>query len=87
MVGFMAEGTHDNDNDPISFLSLAALTANVTRFLFDQKKEEPNRDGGDAEREQNPVGDRDYIDDSLRRIRAFERRAAGIDRPARKRRE
>lgn len=34
--------TPDNDNDPLTFVRLAALTANVTRFLFD--KEQPPED-------------------------------------------
>ena len=49
---------HANDDEPFSFISLAALTANVTRFLFDKQKpphdREPNENDGrneDAERE------------------------------------
>jgi len=36
-----------NDNDPLTFVRLAALTANVTRFLFEkqnQPKHEPRNE-------------------------------------------
>lgn len=76
----MARGTHDNDNDEFSFVSLAALTANVTRYL--QMDEQKNEDG---ERDPTPSGadekkraeEREYIEHRLREIRAWERKISG----------
>ena len=55
---------HDNDNDELSFVSLAALTANVTRYLC--KEEKPNSEanqqaGADAEIEQHRETERGKV--------------------------
>ena len=75
--------THaDNDNDPLSFLTLAACLRNVLEFLqADKQQDEERKDEKDA-------GDRtdDYIEHRVKEIEAFERRANGVGiRPGRKR--
>lgn len=76
----MARGTHDNDNDELSFVSLAALTANVVRYLeTDKQKNEP------SDHETNPsegaaecVNDhRAFVKRRLRDLERFEDRARG----------
>lgn len=69
----------DNDNDPISFISLAAATANVTRYLVkEQKPSDPEERESDREpgkvREQHPNANSEYVDQRLRELSAFERR-------------
>lgn len=45
----MEDSNYANDNEPSSFVSLAALTANVTRFLkLDEKKNEERDTEKDA---------------------------------------
>jgi hypothetical protein len=69
-----------NDNEELSFITLAAATANVTRYLgLDEKKNEqsesePNPDRRD---EQKRESHSDYVAKRVRDIAAFERRIAG----------
>jgi hypothetical protein len=64
----MVRDTHDNDNDELSFVTLAAATANVVRYLdTDKQKDEnrdSNRDSGDAPKDRVP----DNAEDIERRI-------------------
>jgi hypothetical protein len=52
------EGTHDNDDEPLSFISLAALTANLVRYLGTDKQNDENtgkkRDPGDGPKDRVP---------------------------------
>jgi uncharacterized membrane protein YqiK len=72
----MQTPTHDNDNTD-TWISLAAATANVVRWLegTEQKKEDAQRDA-----EQNTENDkkrdeqRAYIEQRLRDLTAFENR-------------
>jgi hypothetical protein len=63
------EGTHDNDDEPFSFVSLAALTANVFRYLETDKQKheegerEPASSSGD---EQKRAEQLEYINHRLR---------------------
>lgn len=41
----MEELTHDNDNERFSFITLAAATANVVRYLQLNKKKNEEREG------------------------------------------
>jgi hypothetical protein len=79
---------HDNDNDLLPFISIAALTANVVRYLESDKQENErardNTDSRDAENKKDGDTGR-YIDHRLRELAAFERRARGEDAPGRKR--
>lgn len=79
------------DNDQLPFVSLAALTANVLRYLEPHKKQ--NKETAD-ERERGNAGEKnsdshaEAVNHRLRELRAFERRAAGIqDGLGRQRRE
>ena len=52
------EGTHDNDDEKLTFISLAALTANIVRYLDkramaqdNQADEEQRRDNHRKEEE------------------------------------
>jgi hypothetical protein len=71
---------HDNDNETLSFISLAALTANVVRHLgLDEKHDEDSRsepNPGDAD-EERKERERQYINHRLKEIRAWERRISG----------
>lgn len=67
----------DNDNDKLSFVTLAAATANVTRFLrLDEKADEQSGGKSNADRtqEQKDKAQRDYILHRVRDLAAFERR-------------
>ena len=77
----------DNDNrDP--FTPLAALTANVVRYLsLNEKQDEQGRgeqDAGRPEEKEREGESRDVLY-RLREIERFERRADGRDAPRRKR--
>ena len=72
----------DNDNEEFSFISLAALTANVLQHLGlnEKQKEEPERQKDSSDTRS------DYIEQRVAEIEAFERRANGMrQRPRRKR--
>lgn len=66
-----------NDNEELSFISLAALTANVLQYLEIDKQQSEERerdpDAGNGD-EQKGGNNEEYIQDRLRQIRAFERR-------------
>jgi len=74
------EGTHDNDNDEFSFVSLAALTANVTRYLQTDKQDDehserdPASSGAD---EKKRAEEREYVEHRLKEIRSWERKISG----------
>lgn len=76
----MVRDTHDKitqDNEEFSFITLAAATANVIRFLegSEQQKEDAQRDaeqGGDTEKKREEK--RAYIEQRLRDVAAFENR-------------
>lgn len=68
--------THDNDDEPLPFVHLAAATANVVRWLEKDrserpagKQDEPPRDEVDREREHDR-----FVKTRLREIDRFERR-------------
>ena len=67
----------ETDNDDFTFISLAALTANVLKYLetdkqqSEQRERDPDAGNGD---EQKGGNNEEYIQDRLRQIRAFERR-------------
>jgi hypothetical protein len=75
-----------NDNEEFSFITLAAATANVVRYLdlAEKQNEEP---GGDSDRRQRDKGqrapDREYVEQRLRDIAAFERSYSGVKSSAR----
>ena len=76
----MARGTHDNDNEPLSFVSLQAATRNVTRYLgLDEKKDEEGKRDPAPSRgdEQKRAQEREYIEHRLKEIRAWERKISG----------
>lgn len=71
---------HDNDNDPLSFITLAAATANVVRYLElgDKHKEDGERDAARERADKDdPEHHRDYVNQRLRELAAFERRFDG----------
>jgi len=70
----------DNDNDPLTFVHIAALTANVTRYLgLDEKpNEESKGDRNTPETdEQREADKRRYVEQRLRDTLVFEDRARG----------
>jgi hypothetical protein len=66
---------HDNDDEPLTFIHIAALTANVTRYLGLNEKEnegskgEPNPSDTDNKRADDQ---RRYVEQRLREIAAWE---------------
>jgi hypothetical protein len=73
----MARGTQDND-DELTFVKLAAVTANVVRWLMkvDEEKDEDTGGNPDAGKtnKQSPEDERRYIDTRLKEIAAWERK-------------
>lgn len=64
----------DNDDEPLPFVSIAALTANVLRYLkLDEQKPE---DSDDKPKRSDEA--QDHVADSVARIEQFELRARGI---------
>ena len=74
-----------NDDEPLSFISLAALTANVTRYLESNEKQN-SEDTNGANRRERTEQHETYVAERLRKIESFERRANGDNGAARKRR-
>jgi hypothetical protein len=73
--------THDNDDDPLPFIRLAAATANVMAFLeaTKQKKKDTDDDAAGNGSEQSKTADHhEAVDQKLKDLRTFERRAAGL---------
>ncbi len=72
----------DNDTEPLSFITLAAATANVTRYLAtkqnppEREKRPANNENGDTT-ENRPDAHSEYVDKRLREITAWERRVSG----------
>lgn len=72
----MTRGTHDNDNEEFSFVSLAALTANVVRYLETDKQKEEAAQGKRQPRhsdEEECKKQLEYVERRLADLRAFER--------------
>jgi len=69
----------DNDNDEFSFVSLAALTANVTRYL--RLDEQKDKEGHERERsdeaEKRATERSEFVNRRLRELDRFEDRARG----------
>jgi hypothetical protein len=77
----MRNDTHDKstqDNEELSFISLAAATANAVRWLMkvdEEKQEETGRDSNAGKtNKQSPEDESRYIDTRLKEIAAWERR-------------
>jgi hypothetical protein len=75
---------HDNDNDELSFITLAAATANVVRYL--QNSQDHQRDGErqtprERTEEEKAKDHSDAVEHGLRQIERFERRYRRSDRP------
>jgi len=66
------EGTHDEEE--LSFVSIAAATANVVRYLKINEQKEPSsqREGGSSD-EREHTEKLEYIKRRLADLRAFER--------------
>jgi len=73
--------TNDNDeNDPMPFVSIAAATANALRFLRldeEQNEQRPSDGDGTTQPKDNRDGNREYVEQRLRELQRFERRANG----------
>lgn len=76
---------NDNDpTDPLPFVTLAAATANVLRYLkLTKEAEKYSAHKGERNRTQEDRNEqeRDYIRERIREIERFEQRAKGIIRP------
>ena len=69
----------DNDNEPLSFVSLAALTANVVRYLeINKQKEDANDERRSSDEEEKRALERiELVNRRLRDLQRFEDRARG----------
>lgn len=72
----------NKDDELLSFIQLAALTANVTRHLIKEDKnrgdQERHSDGQHAENsKENPDKRGEYVEHRLRQLAAWERRISG----------
>jgi hypothetical protein len=71
------EGTHDNDDEEMTFISLAALTANVTRYLkLDEQEQKPGNNTPDPKENagKSVNHDRAFVERRLRELSDWERR-------------
>ena len=86
----MKKGTHDNDDEPLSFQSLglaAAIVLNRIRNaqalrelakLDEEKQECPDKEGSPSGGDERPSKEHaEAVQERLRSINAFERRARG----------
>lgn len=69
----------NNDNDFSTFMILAAPTARVTRRLVDEKHDEDRerQTARDRAEKENAERHREYVNQRLRELTAFERRVGG----------
>ena len=71
-----------NDNEKFSFITLSAATKRVTDRLSNGQKQTDSEGVDDREADERSKEKaeqhRRYVDEGLKRIRAFERRARGI---------
>src|SRR5207247_2497866 len=78
--GMKRVANYANDNDELSFITLAAATANVTRYLVPRRGQEEQRDKDgrpeDSEKK-SPSKEREYIEHRLRELAAWERKISG----------
>lgn len=78
-------GKYSNDNEELSFIALAAATANVIRWLTEPSEEKKIETDDDAntndQREKDPKADRYYVEARLRELRAWEKRIGRVRKP------
>jgi len=75
----------DNDNEPLTFHTLAAPTARVIERLMHEQKNEDAGSNGDSASTAKKDSDahQRYVDQRLRELAAFEERADGKKRTGR----
>ena len=80
--GDMKNACNDNNEDELTFVKLAAVTANVVRWLMkvDENKQEESAGNPDAgkKNEQSPEDHRRYVEQRVRETLAWEKRQKGI---------
>lgn len=71
---------HDNENEPLTFQTLAAATARVLRLEHEQHKTGDGADDGarQDENEKQKKAQREYIERRLSETAEFEARARGV---------
>jgi len=73
---------NDSDEEKLSFIHIAAVTANVIRFLKPQKKKDEESRSDNENRkadEEKAERQRRYVDQRLKDLVAFERRVSRRD--------
>ena len=75
----MVRDTHDNDDEKLSFVTIAAATANTLRYLgLNKQKEDATNDCSSSDKEEKRVLERlEFVNRRLRDLRRFEDRAGG----------
>ena len=71
----------DNENEPLPFQTLAAATARVLTQTRKQNEEGTEDRRGSEQQEQHAEPNREYVEQRLRELSAFERRARGHQKP------
>lgn len=76
----MVRGTHEDDDEKLTFITLQAATRNVTRYLGldKQNDEHTDKEGSSSDEEKKRVLERlEFVNRRLRDLRSFEDRARG----------
>jgi len=72
------EGTHDNDDEKLTFITLSAATRNVTRYLgLDEKKDEHADKESNSDAKKKALDHLDFVNLRLRELARFEDRTRG----------
>jgi hypothetical protein len=78
----MRNADNENDpNDPLPFRTLAAATARVLSQARKQNEEGTDDRRGSDQEKQPAEPNREYVEQRLRELSAFERRARGHQKP------
>jgi len=71
----------DNENEPLPFQSLAAITTRLLESSRTRNEKRPTDSAGDQGDEQRNERQREYVKQRLRELSGFERRARGDKKP------
>jgi hypothetical protein len=71
----------DNENEPLPFQSLAAITTRLLESGSTKNEKRPTDRADEQRSEQREERQREYVKQRLRELSAFERRARGDKKP------
>jgi len=74
----MVRDTHDNDDEKLSFVTIAAATANTLRYLgLNEKKDEHTDKESSSDAKKKALDHLDFVNLRLRELERFENRTRG----------